>query len=130
MTKIAVRNQHDAARAAMAARRFAAGLGFNTHNQTLIATAISELAVNITRYADHGHVELDTFERAGRRGFEGIVRDKGPGIADIPAAMRDGHTQGDSLGMGLPGVKRMMDEFLLTSEPGKGTTATVRMFLR
>lgn len=127
--KVPVKTQHDAARAAQSARRLAEELGFNACDQALISTAVSELAVNVTRYADRGTVEMGPLERAGQRGFEAVVRDRGAGIACIDDAMKDGHTTGVSLGMGLPGVKRMMDEFTLKSEVGVGTVAVVRKFL-
>ena len=127
--KISIRTEPDAAHAASAARRAAAELGFDPHAQTLIATAASELAINITRYARFGWMELHPIERGRRRGLEVVFRDAGDGIDDIALAMTDGHTTRDSLGMGLPAVKRMMDEFTLTSEPGRGTRAVIRKFL-
>ena len=127
--KIPLRDAHDAGRASQSARRLAEALGFNACDQALIATAVSELCVNVNRYAERGSVAMGPLERAGRRGFEATVRDRGAGIACIDDAMREGHSSGDSLGMGLPGVKRMMDEFTLRSEPGVGTVAVIRKFL-
>ena len=127
--KIPLRDGHDAGRAAESARRLAAELGFGACDQALIATAVSELCVNVNRYADRGSVEMGPLERAGRLGFEATVRDRGAGIASLDDAMKEGHTTGDSLGMGLPGVKRMMDEFTLKTEAGVGSVAVIRKFL-
>ena len=127
--KVRVQTQHDAAHAAIVARQVAASIGFDPHAQPLNATAVSELAVNVTRYAEHGWAELREIRRGPLVGFEGVIRDSGAGIPDIALAMRDGHTTRDSLGMGLPAVKRMMDEFQLTSEAGRGATAVIRKFL-
>jgi serine/threonine-protein kinase RsbT len=104
----------------------AADAGFSSADQTLIATAISEVARNIVEYARHGEVILSAFEQQSRRCIKIIARDNGPGIADTELAMRDGYSTGNSLGMGLPGARRLMDDFDLTSTPGKGTTVTMQ----
>ena len=90
-------------------------------NLALIATAISELARNILTYAGEGEIEVAVEETAGRRGIRIVARDEGPGIADIGLALQDGYSTSRSLGIGLPGVRRLMDEFEVTSEPGSGT---------
>jgi serine/threonine-protein kinase RsbT len=107
-------------------RRLATDAGFSSTDQTLIATAISEVARNIVEYARHGEVILSAFEQQSRRCIKIIARDNGPGIADTELAMRDGYSTGNSLGMGLPGARRLMDDFDLTSTPGKGTTVTMQ----
>lgn len=106
-------------------RKLAADGGFSSTDQTLIATAISEVARNIVVYARHGEIVLSALAQQGRRGVRIVARDDGPGIADPGLAMRDGYSTGNSLGMGLPGARRLMDEFDLASTPGKGTTVTM-----
>ena len=111
-------------------RAMAAELGFSGTDQALIATAISELARNVIEYAKKGEVLLSVAEQGKRRGIKVIVRDRGPGIADVQQAMQDHFSTGKSLGLGLPGSKRLMDEFDIASEVGKGTTITVKKWLR
>ena len=95
---------------------------------TLIATAISELARNIVQYAQRGEIILSVVE-GSRRGIQIVARDQGPGIPDLELAMRDGYSTGGSLGLGLPGARRLMDEFAIDSEVGKGTTVSMRKWL-
>lgn len=99
-----------------------AGLGFSSTDLTLLATAISEVARNITTYAGEGEVELRVLNHGGRHGIEVVATDNGPGIADVELAMQDGFTTGNGLGLGLPGTRRLVDEFELRTEPGSGTT--------
>ena len=96
----------------------------------LIATAVSELARNISQYAVSGCIEMRIVEDGGSRGISIVAHDDGPGIPDTAQAMRDGYSTGGGLGLGLPGTKRMMDDFELTSAPGKGTTVAVVKWLR
>jgi serine/threonine-protein kinase RsbT len=103
------------------AYRLVSGLRFSSSELTLIATAISEVARNIVTYAGSGEVVLRVAQRGQRRGLVVIARDRGPGIADIERAMEDGYSTSRGLGLGLPGSKRLMDEFQLISEVGKGT---------
>ena len=107
-------------------RELAVGLGFASADLALIATAISELARNIVLYAQTGEIVLSTVENGTRQGIEVVARDGGPGIADVERALQEGYSTSRSLGLGLPGVKRLMDEFGISSEPGSGTTVTVR----
>lgn len=100
-------------------------LGFPKTDLALIATAISELARNILTYAREGEIEIALEEAGGRRGLLIIARDQGPGIADIALALQDGYSTSRSLGIGLPGVRRLMDQFEVTSEPGSGTLVRV-----
>jgi serine/threonine-protein kinase RsbT len=110
-------------------RNLAAQLGATSSEQTRIATAISELARNIVQYAKPGEIVLSVVE-AGKRGIQVIARDHGPGIADLSLALTDGYSTGGGLGLGLPGSKRLMDEFEIVSVVGQGTTVTVRKWVR
>jgi serine/threonine-protein kinase RsbT len=104
----------------------AAALGFRMIDQTRLATVTSELARNVVKYARRGLMIAQPTEGAfGRKGLRLIFEDKGPGIPDIPAAMRDGFTTGGGLGKGLPGSKRLVDEFVIESTVGAGTRVTV-----
>ena len=107
------------------ARALAATLRFSPSELTLIATAISEIARNILLYARRGEVELRIVGGPRRRGIIVVARDKGPGIADIDQAMADGHSTSGGLGLGLPGARRLMDEFEVVSAPDRGTTVTM-----
>ncbi len=107
-------------------RALATELGFSGTDLTLIATAISEVARNIVAYAKRGEIILSPTELGGRRGIMVVARDAGPGIPDIGLALQDGYSTVHSLGLGLSGAKRLMDEFDLVSEVGKGTTVTMK----
>ena len=107
-------------------RVFAATLGFSQGDLTLIATAISELTRNIVEYAHNGEIILRTLLKGSRKGIEIIASDRGPGIADINLALQDGYSTRRSLGMGLPGTRRLMDEFEISSHIGNGTIVTIR----
>ena len=120
-----VRQDGDIVLARQAGRALAAEMGFSDVEQTVIATAISEIARNVVEHAGWGEMHLSAIVQSGRRGIAIVARDEGPGISDIPRAMQDGFTTGRGLGMGLPGARRLMDEFEITSAPGRGTT--VRM---
>jgi anti-sigma regulatory factor (Ser/Thr protein kinase)/anti-anti-sigma regulatory factor len=111
-------------------RELAIQVGFSGTDLTIIATAISEIARNIVTYAQHGEIILSPVLQGGRRGILVIGRDHGPGIPDIGLAMRDGFSTGRSLGLGLPGARRLMDEFEIVSEVGKGTTVTMKKWTR
>lgn len=111
-------------------REMALHCGFATTDLAVVATAISELARNIVRYALHGEVVLRLVEDRGRRGVEVVARDDGPGIPDIGRAMEDGYSTSGGLGLGLPGTRRLMDDFEITSDFGKGTLVTVRKWKR
>jgi serine/threonine-protein kinase RsbT len=111
-------------------RDLATQIGFSGSDPTIIATAISELARNIIVYAKRGEISLSIVERDGRRGVLVVARDQGPGIPDIERAMRDGFSTGNSLGLGLPGAKRLVDEFEIVSAVGEGTTVTLRKWKR
>jgi serine/threonine-protein kinase RsbT len=127
---VPIDHEMDIVTARQKGRELAAASGFLHTDQTLIATAISEVARNIVRYAGRGEIVLASLQLQGRRGISVIARDRGPGIADVELAMRDGYSTTNSLGMGLPGAKRLMDEFELNSTPGQGTTVTMKKWVR
>lgn len=127
---VVIEREGDVVTARQKGRELAATLGFSSTDQTIIALAISEIARNIVSYAQRGRVALGRLDEAGRRGIEVVAEDEGPGIADISLAMRDGYSTAKSLGVGLPGAKRVMDDFELVSEVGKGTRVTMRKWLR
>jgi serine/threonine-protein kinase RsbT len=111
-------------------RALVSDLRFSGSELTLIATAISEMARNIVSYAGSGEIVMRVVQRDQRRGITVVARDKGPGIADIEQAMKDGFSTSRGLGLGLPGSKRLMDEFELVSEVGKGTEVTMTKWER
>jgi len=111
-------------------RGMVSGLRFSASELMLIATAISEVARNIVSYAGSGELVLRVVQKGQRRGVTVVARDKGPGIADIERAMQDGYSTSRGLGLGLPGSKRIMDEFDLVSEVGKGTEITMTKWER
>ena len=113
----------------MEARLFARAMDFSDVETQMIATAVSELARNIIKYADRGEVIIDQIEKTYEVGIEVIASDKGPGIADVEQAISDSYSSGGTLGLGLPGVKRMMDEFSLESTLGEGTRVTTRKWI-
>ena len=107
-------------------RELALGIGFSPGDATLIATAISELARNIVTYAKRGEIRLIPIELNGKRGLTVVAKDEGAGIPDIRQALQDGYSTAGRLGLGLPGVKRLMDEMEIVSEVGVGTTVTAK----
>ena len=111
-------------------RALALLMGFSSTDATLVAASISELARNIILYAKHGEIALGVIEDGGRRGIGVEARDEGPGIPDVRRALIGGYSTSGGLGLGLPGVRRLMDEFEITSEPGKGTTVRARKWRR
>ena len=123
---MAINSDQDIVTARQKGRALAIELGFSSGDATLVATAISELARNIVSYARKGEIQLNTVQGSGRQGILIIASDDGPGIADIRQAMRDGFSTSGSLGLGLPGVRRLMDEFEIVSEPGQGTIVKVK----
>jgi serine/threonine-protein kinase RsbT len=125
---IPIAAEDDIVAARQRAREAARSLGFGMLDQSRIATAVSELTRNIVRYATDGRgaVQLRALQDGLRVGLEIVVSDDGPGIADVELVMRDGFTSGKGMGMGLPGTRRLMDEMDVASEPGRGTTVTIR----
>ncbi len=114
-------NPDDIVAARKAGHRLALELGFSLTDVTMIATAISEIARNITSYAGRGTVHVGVAEREGRKALLVRAEDNGPGIADIHRAMEDGYSTGRGLGMGLPGARRLMDRLVVESALGRGT---------
>jgi serine/threonine-protein kinase RsbT len=128
---IAIESDADVVTARQRAREMAGALELTSTDQTLLATAISEVARNITTYAVRGEVALAIVRDAeGRRGIRVIARDEGPGIADLDQAMQDGYTSGGGLGLGLPGARRLVDDFAIETAPGEGTKVTLVMWSR
>ena len=111
----------DIVAARQAGHQLAHDLGFSLTDVTMIATAISEIARNITSYAGRGAVQVAVAEREGRKALVVRAEDDGPGIADIERAMEDGYSTGRGLGMGLPGARRLMDRLIVESALGHGT---------
>ena len=126
--RVAIHGEADIIAARQTARRLARTLGFGVVDQSRIATAVSELARNVVRYATGRQGRMTARQIAtptGRVGLEIVVADDGPGIADLEAAMRPGATTSGGLGLGLPGTRRLMDEMTIDSAPGRGTTITL-----
>jgi len=128
--RVAIDRDADIVTARQRGRDLAAQIGFAGGDLTLIATAISEVSRNIVSYAQRGEIVLQVAEQQQRRGIVIIARDSGPGIADVEAAMRDGFSTTRSLGLGLPGARRLMDDFAIESAVGKGTTVTMTKWVR
>jgi len=124
--RVAINSDQDIVLARQKGRARAIELGFSSGDATLIATAISELARNIVAYARKGRITLNVVNGLNRHGISVTASDDGPGIPDIRQALRDGFSTSGSLGLGLPGVRRLMDEFEITSQPGRGTTVVVK----
>lgn len=125
-SRIPIFSEVDIVAARQEGRNFAAQLEFSTIDQTLIATAISEVARNIITFAKFGEIELSMVREGGREGLLIIARDDGPGIPDIELAMKDGYSTAKTLGLGLPGARRIVDDFEIVSETGKGTTVKMK----
>ena len=110
-------------------RAIAAQLGFSSSEQTLIATAISEAARNILQYAGRGTIALSIVEEGNKKGILIVAQDSGPGIADIEQALIDGYSSAGGLGLGLPGMKRLMSELEIISEVDKGTILRMKRWV-
>jgi serine/threonine-protein kinase RsbT len=127
--RVPIDSDGDIVTARQQGRALAEQRGFAGSDLIFIATAISELARNILVYAERGEIVLVPVERNGTRGILVVARDEGPGVADVALAMQDGFSTGSGLGLGLPGAKRLMDDFDIVSEVGRGTTVMVRKWL-
>jgi len=127
---VPIERDGDVVTARQKGRELAGSIGFTTTDQTIIALAISEIARNIVSYADRGWLTMSAVDDGGRRGILVVATDQGRGIPDVELAMRDGYSTGKSLGVGLPGAKRVMDEFELSSVVGQGTTVTMKKWRR
>jgi serine/threonine-protein kinase RsbT len=128
---IPVKTDLDIVSARVEGRNLAKEMGFGTVDQARIATAISELARNIVLYAPKGRVTVRAIaSNDGGQGIEVVCEDDGPGIANVELVMQDGYSTSSGLGMGLPGTKRLMDEFEIETKLGVGTKVTVRKWLK
>jgi serine/threonine-protein kinase RsbT len=123
---VPINSDQDIVTARQKGRSLAIALGFSLGDATLIATAISELARNIVTYARCGEIRLAVIHKSVRTGIQVVAQDSGPGIPDITQALRDGFSTSGSLGLGLPGVKRLVDDFECVSEVGRGTTVIAK----
>jgi serine/threonine-protein kinase RsbT len=122
--RVPVASEYDLVPARQQGRQLAESLGFSSSEATLVATAISELARNIVAYAARGEIMLKGSHDGVRRGITVTARDEGPGIANVNLALQEGYSTSGGLGIGLPGVRRIMDEFHIESAPGRGTRVT------
>jgi serine/threonine-protein kinase RsbT len=127
--RIPIREDGDIVLARQRVRELAARLGFSGTDLTVIATAVSEVTRNIVRFADAGDVRVELLDEP-RPGLRIVCQDTGPGIADVDKALTDGFSTYHGLGLGLPGARRLMDEFAVLSEPGRGTTVTMTKWRR
>ena len=120
-----IHSDEDVVRVRQLTRRWAVDLGFTLVDQTKIVTAASELARNALIHGGGGVARLEALQEGERRGLRLTFEDKGPGIADVPQALRDGFTTGTGLGLGLGGARRLSNEFDITSVPGQGTRVRI-----
>ncbi|MES1147887.1 MAG: anti-sigma regulatory factor [Bradyrhizobium guangdongense] len=123
--RLEIRQSDDVVRVRQLTRTFAVEIGLSLVDQTKIVTASSELARNTLDYGGGGEVTVETLEQGGRRGLRLKFEDKGPGIADIEQALKDGFTSGKGMGLGLGGAKRLCNEFSIDSKPGEGTRVMI-----
>lgn len=128
--RVPIASDADVVAARQLGRELAAEAGFSGGDQTVIAAAISEIARNILNYAQVGEVMVHSTHDGDRHGIIVVARDKGPGIADITLALQDGYTTSGGLGLGLPGSRRLMDEFTVVSSLGNGTLVTMKKWRR
>lgn len=124
-TSLPISSDEDLAWIRQQVRQSAAELGFGLVQQTKVVTAASELARNTLVHGGGGHVDITLRTKGRTRGLQLSFVDSGPGIRDVELAMSDGYTTGGGLGLGLSGAKRLVDEFEIATEPGRGTTVTV-----
>ena len=123
--RVDIRQSDDVVRVRQLTRTFALEVGLSLVDQTKIVTASSELARNTLDYGGGGQVTVELIDRGGRRGVRLTFEDKGPGIADIEQALKDGFTTGKGMGLGLGGAKRLCNEFSIDSKPGEGTKVII-----
>ena len=123
--RVPIADDGDLVAARAEGRALAGQLGFSRTDATLIATAISEVGRNILVHAGNGEIELRPAREGNRTGLVVVARDEGPGIRDVGAALRDGYGTKNGLGLGLPGSRRIMDDFRIDTEVGKGTTVAM-----
>jgi serine/threonine-protein kinase RsbT len=128
--RVQIASDTDVVTARQLGREFAAEAGFGGGDQTVIAAAISEIARNILTYAQTGEVTLNSAHDGQRQGIVVVASDNGPGIPDVALALEDGYTTSGGLGLGLPGSRRLMDEFTVVSSLGAGTLVTMKKWRR
>jgi serine/threonine-protein kinase RsbT len=128
--RLEIASDKDVVSARQMGRELAAGFGFSPGDQTVIAAAISEIARNILMYARRGEVSFELVKDGPRRGMMIVARDNGPGIPDVARALMDGYSTSGGLGLGLPGARRLMDEFDIDTGLGRGTTITMHKLKR
>lgn len=121
----AIATADDVVRVRQVARLWATELKFSLVDQTKLVTAASELARNTLEHGRGGSMRVEQVENGTRRGIKLVFEDEGPGIPDVNLALRDGYTTGNGLGLGLSGSKRLVNEFEIKSEAGRGTTVTI-----
>ena len=127
---ITIASDVDVVSARQHGRELAEQVGFSAGDQTVIAAAISEIARNILNYARRGAITFRAVLDGDRSGIIIVASDEGPGIPDVPRAMQDGYSTSGGLGLGLPGARRLMDEFDVVSAPRQGTTITMKKWKR
>ena len=127
--RIRVESDEDVLTARQKGRALASRLGFSSVDLTLITTAISEIARNMASYAQRGEMVFKAARQGRKEGIIVVACDEGPGIPDLDSAMQDGYSTSGSLGLGLPGAKRLMDEFEIVSVVGKGTCVTMKKWM-
>jgi serine/threonine-protein kinase RsbT len=128
--RVKIGSPADIVAARQRARALALEAGFSICDSTLITTAISEMSRNILEYAQHGEVTISVLKNGTKQGVKIVARDRGPGISDISQVMKDGYSSRKGMGIGLPGTKRLMDEFEIRSKVGNGTTVTMKKWNR
>lgn len=128
--RVAIASDKDVVQARQTGRELAARAGFSSGDQTVIAAAISEIARNVLMYARRGEIFISVVLNGDNSGVMIVARDEGPGIPDIERALRDGYSTSGGLGLGLPGAKRLMDDFEIESAVQQGTTVTMRKWKR
>jgi len=129
-SSVPIRSDVDIVSARQRGRELAAECGFEIGDQTVIAAAISEIARNILMYAKRGEIRFRGLADGDRQGMVVVAEDQGPGIRDVSLALKDGFSTSGGLGLGLPGARRLMDEFEVSSEVGRGTTITMKKWIR
>jgi len=122
---MSVRTETDVVAVRQATRRWSTDAGFSLVDQTKIVTAASELARNTLQHGQGGQVRLELLQEGIRTGLRLTFEDQGPGISDVEQALRDGYTTGDGLGLGLGGARRLVNDFEIFSQPGKGTRVVI-----
>ena len=127
--EIAIKVENDIVTVRQSTSEAAKNLNFGLVDQTRIITAASELARNIFQYASNGKVTIEEVFEDSKHGMGLTFEDEGPGIENIDLALKNGYSRSNSLGLGLPGSKRLMDEFYITSIVGKGTTVIIKKWL-